>query len=881
MKTKEKNTFLFRGNKRTLYFMMLIALLAVGAISYLLVPTSGTVSAQSSESSESNVQNLESSEPVGSNELATSDMIRNALSNRTNNLSDLFSSVSQLPCTEVGGEELGGRSFKAGVYCVSSARLAGEMVLDGGGDANAIFIFNVKGSLEAMRESNISFINEAKSYNVFFLADNATIGEGSNFGASILAKNAIRVNNTARVAGKTLSVSGEVDAPEAASPDGGGIGNLEICKRITGFTGFLGDRVFTFTVTNATGFSTTVQVRAGFCTSDILVPAGPVTITESTTTNNVAGTDRRDGGFALVAVNTLSPVPNTAGNLLNSTILSTRQAFITIGGVNSGSTNQLTLEFVNRPAFVGFVEICKQRAFITGSTTILDPDLTGTFRFTIAGVFIAGSNTILQVFTVAVGQCTGAIAVTFPFDGPAPPAGTPRTGTVVVTELEGFNGSVLVSVGTNVANRTVGLPTFFTNGGGSQQVTVVEGGVAAETIVFFFNRSRPGQLKVCKVAGFGVAPFTLFNFVVRGTGPTNAAGTVGLVNIPVTVAAGNCTIVSGFGGGLLNSQFQTFVTGSVITVDEVGPLTIGGGTVFATGITATTNIVTSSIGQVRSVLSGLAGGTSAFANVIASSGTTEVVFTNVVFRPTILKVCKIAGPGVALGTSFTFNVTVAGTTANIPVTVTAGPAFQGGNCVLVPGTTLTGGSFNIGSTISITEAVAGTTTISGITSATSTLVSITRGVTLTGAGGLVAGTTEVTFTNTGTGTTPTPTPTPQPTPTPTPTATPTPTPQPTTCTASSTVTEGDLFPGGIPSFGVTSGFGTVTVDHVNAGTGTRSITVVGTPVNAVVNIPAFTPGTFDPVNVTFTRPNPTQQIDFTLRAASLFHSIFIRVRCVQ
>ena len=77
------------------------------------------------------------------------------------------------------------------------------------------------------------------------------------------------------------------------------------------------------------------------------------------------------------------------------------------------------------------------------------------------------------------------------------------------------------------------------------------------------------------------------------------------------------------------------------------------------------------------------------------------------------------------------------------------------------------------------------------------------------------------------------------------------------------------------------GFGTVTVDHVNAGTGTRSITVVGTPTNAVVNIPAFTPGTFDPVNVTFTRPNPAAPVLFRLRAASLFHAIFIDVRCVQ
>ncbi len=51
-------------------------------------------------------------------------------------------------------------------------------------------------------------------------------------------------------------------------------------------------------------------------------------------------------------------------------------------------------------------------------------------------------------------------------------------------------------------------------------------------------------------------------------------------------------------------------------------------------------------------------------------------------------------------------------------------------------------------------------------------------------------------------------------------------------TPSTTVTEGDLFPGGIVSFGVSSGPGSVTVDHVNAGTGLQSLTLVGVPTNA-------------------------------------------------
>jgi hypothetical protein len=118
------------------------------------------------------------------------------------------------------------------------------------------------------------------------------------------------------------------------------------------------------------------------------------------------------------------------------------------------------------------------------------------------------------------------------------------------------------------------------------------------------------------------------------------------------------------------------------------------------------------------------------------------------------------------------------------------------------------------------------------------------------------------------------------TPTPTPASTPVPTPTPGNgCTPTTTVTEGDLFPGGIPSFGVSSGAGSVTVDHVNAGSGLQSFTVVGVPTNAAVNITTFTPGTYAPVVVTFTAINPSLPVDFTLRAASTFHGIFIRVRC--
>jgi uncharacterized repeat protein (TIGR01451 family) len=100
---------------------------------------------------------------------------------------------------------------------------------------------------------------------------------------------------------------------------------------------------------------------------------------------------------------------------------------------------------------------------------------------------------------------------------------------------------------------------------------------------------------------------------------------------------------------------------------------------------------------------------------------------------TNIKICKVAGPGVAVGTPFTFTV------GSSTVTVPAGPA-PGGTCVLGP-------SFPVGSTVSVSETMAGATVTSIAVVPTSRLVG-----TPNLAGGSVnvaigSGLTDVTFTN--------------------------------------------------------------------------------------------------------------------------------------
>jgi hypothetical protein len=837
--------------RKTFYLVTMVALVAVAVMGYLLVPSFNSTSVVSAQ---------ESASKADGGEVATPEMLRYALDFKADDMAKSFSALNQLPCTEVSDTDLSGKSFKAGVYCLSSAQLAGQMVLDGDNDPSSIFIFKIAGSLNTKNGSSVELANNAQAANIFFVAnDVANVREGTNFRGSILAKNAVKVDEGATIEGRLLSLNNKVSAPQSAmSPQQ--FGTLQICKTLaqgnTTAASLVG-RVFTFTVT---GIATPITigpftaVGQMICTGALNVPAGSATITELNTTTNAAGGGLLTGGFQLFDVNVLSPaVPGgTTGSTIGTVNLSARTVGVNIvaGG---GIAGQLTIELVNRAAITGFIEICKQAAATAAGGT---SNVTGFFSFVVEGVFNA-NGVGLQVFTVPVGQCTNAITVNI---------GDPAFGaTVFVSEL-GRQGFFLTNVTTSPAgagfgaqlgqclNQTVGFgppvaPLVNCPGGGSVLVTInatTTNNAAGEIVINFVNQAV-ALAKVCKIAGPGVAIGTQFVFQVEGTsGATatnaNAAGGFNFGNVirGVVVPAGdpasggNCVFIPGIGGTGDAAGLQTFLSGTPIRVFELGAVAGTGGT--GTGAAGTTggtvlnvgtaagngagalvgvNVVTTLVGgeairvaRIRTsstftstTLAGfspnptLTPGTRTAittgtdpvvtvfpattflgaGSVFAQAGVTEIEFVDVGFSPATLKVCKIAGTGFPLNTAVTFDVAVVspnttggvpgGTTPifsafTVPVTVNAGPAAQGGNCVFVDPTlgtgTLMGGFFDIGSTVTITERASGTSVVTAITSSTATTSTATGGLTvntagrvatLSGTGGLVGGVNIVTFTN--------------------------------------------------------------------------------------------------------------------------------------
>ncbi len=108
--------------------------------------------------------------------------------------------------------DLVGKTLTSGVYkSTSSLALSGSLTLDGQGNPNAVFIFQVASTLITASASQVNVINGAQACNVFWqVGSSATLGTGSSFRGTIMALTSISVNTGAVVKGRALARNGQV-----------------------------------------------------------------------------------------------------------------------------------------------------------------------------------------------------------------------------------------------------------------------------------------------------------------------------------------------------------------------------------------------------------------------------------------------------------------------------------------------------------------------------------------------------------------------------------------------------------------------------------------------------------------------------------------------
>lgn len=129
------------------------------------------------------------------------------------NVTAAYTELTITPCNTTLPITLGnGQILKSGTYCIgAAATLAGDLILDGEGDSNTLFIIKIDGAFDTGVASNIILRNSASINNVYWLITGATtLGANSNFQGSLLTTGAINFTAGASLIGRALSTAGAI-----------------------------------------------------------------------------------------------------------------------------------------------------------------------------------------------------------------------------------------------------------------------------------------------------------------------------------------------------------------------------------------------------------------------------------------------------------------------------------------------------------------------------------------------------------------------------------------------------------------------------------------------------------------------------------------------
>ncbi|MGB4847877.1 MAG: ice-binding family protein, partial [Saprospiraceae bacterium] len=121
--------------------------------------------------------------------------------------------LDQLTCDSVIGVTLGNSQvLPPHVYCIGAATsLNADLILDGKGDPNALFIFEIDGALSTSTHANVVLINSASLCNVYWQVNGAfSLGDSSVFRGTLLVNGAINLLEGSSLLGRGLSRSGAI-----------------------------------------------------------------------------------------------------------------------------------------------------------------------------------------------------------------------------------------------------------------------------------------------------------------------------------------------------------------------------------------------------------------------------------------------------------------------------------------------------------------------------------------------------------------------------------------------------------------------------------------------------------------------------------------------
>jgi hypothetical protein len=133
--------------------------------------------------------------------------------------SDLTTAYNDAATSNRGGNapnalpgDIGGLTLTPGLYNTgSSLGITGPVTLNGQGNANSVFVFQIGSALTTAVGSSVVLINGANAANIFWqVGSSATLGVNSIFYGTILAQASITINTSAALSGRALARTGAV-----------------------------------------------------------------------------------------------------------------------------------------------------------------------------------------------------------------------------------------------------------------------------------------------------------------------------------------------------------------------------------------------------------------------------------------------------------------------------------------------------------------------------------------------------------------------------------------------------------------------------------------------------------------------------------------------
>ncbi len=135
-------------------------------------------------------------------------------------LTTAYNDLARRPCEHTMTDvDLGGKTLPPGVYCfaVAAAQAVGDLTLDGQGDPNAVWIFQIASTLTISPNLATTLIGAGNACNVYWqVGSSATINGGAQLKGNVFAQASISLLNGAHVSpGRTLTQTAAVTMQNA------------------------------------------------------------------------------------------------------------------------------------------------------------------------------------------------------------------------------------------------------------------------------------------------------------------------------------------------------------------------------------------------------------------------------------------------------------------------------------------------------------------------------------------------------------------------------------------------------------------------------------------------------------------------------------------